>query len=153
MNELNEIGLAYVAGLFDGEGYIRFSFKHHWHGRAMNTEFYLTISNTYRPVLEFLKGAFGGSIYTDRRPPKKGHKRVHFWRIAGRGAFKVLGQIAPYLKIKRDPANLVLKNQALISKKGRRTATDRKALIGLTEKMSAYIRRGTAIDLQPVNPD
>lgn len=140
--ELNEIGLAYIAGLFDGKGYIRCSFKKHVAREPMgNTEFWLTVSNTHRPALEYLKTILGGKIYASPRK-KSSQKMGYFWEIGYRQAFRVLHQISPYLKIKREHAELALQNEALISKRGRRTPSEREKLIALINKMNTYTKRG-----------
>jgi hypothetical protein len=77
VNELNEVGWAYLAGLFDGEGYIRCSFKKHHKGRKRNMEFWITVTNTYRPILEYLRMNFGGSIYESPSKSSK-HKMSCF---------------------------------------------------------------------------
>ena len=141
VNELNEVGWAYLAGLFDGEGYIPCSFKKHHKGRKRNMEFWITVTNTYRPILEYLRVNFGGSIYESPSKSSK-HKMSCFWKLTSRNAFVVLSQIAPYLKIKREPANLVLSKKALITRKGPRSDSERKALTDLTNKMSVFTRRG-----------
>jgi len=139
--ELNRIGRAYVAGLFDGEGYIRCSFKKHHKARKRNMEFWIVVSNTYRPILEYLRMSFGGSIYENPSKSKK-HKLSCFWKLTSRGAFIVLSQIVPYLRIKHEPAKLVLSKKALITKKGPRSDNEIEALTDLTKKMEAFTRRG-----------
>jgi hypothetical protein len=141
VNELNKVGWAYIAGLFDGEGYVRCSFKKHHKRRKRNMEFWITVTNTYRPILEYLRANFGGSIYGSPSRSSK-HKMSYFWKLTTRNAFVVLSQIAPYLKIKREQANLPLRNKALITKKGPRSDSEIKALTDLTNKMNVLTRRG-----------
>jgi hypothetical protein len=143
VNEFNEAGWAYVAGLFDGEGYIRCSFKKHHKGRKRGMEFWIIVTNTYRPILEYLRMSFGGSIYENPSRSSK-HKMSYFWKLTSRNAFVVLSQIAPYLKVKREQANLPLRNRALITKKGPRSDSEIRALTDLTNKMSVLTRRGVS---------
>jgi hypothetical protein len=140
--ELNEIGLAYIAGLFDGEGYIYCSLKKHVARKPTgSTEFWLTVSNPHRPVLEHLKAILGGRIYASPRK-ESNQKTGYFWKIGYRQAFRALHQISPYLEIKREHAELALQNEALISKRGRRTPSERKKLTALVNKMNGYTKRG-----------
>jgi hypothetical protein len=139
--ELNKIGWAYLAGLFDGEGYIRCSFKKHHKARKRNMEFWIIVTNTYLPILDYLKANFGGGIYESPSRSSK-HKPSYFWKLTSRGAFVVLSHMAPYLKIKREQANLVLRNKALITKQGQRSDRESKTLTDLTNKMSGLTRRG-----------
>jgi hypothetical protein len=146
MNELSATGFAYVAGLFDGEGYIRFSYKRKDRPKEkvgqFHTEFYVTVTNKNKPVLLYLKEVFGGSIFASW--VEKNH--VYFWKLTRGPAFPFLRHIRPYLKIKREQADLVLKNQRLISNfaAGRRgrTPEEKERLTALDRKIRAYTKRG-----------
>jgi hypothetical protein len=143
VTEFNEVGWAYVAGLFDGEGYIRCSFKKHHKGRKRGMEFWIVVTNTYRPILEYLRMNFGGSIY-ENPSRSSNHKTVYFWKLTSRNSYVVLGNIAPYLKIKREQANLVLSKRPLMTSKGPRSESEIEALTDLTNKMSVLTRRGVS---------
>jgi hypothetical protein len=149
MDELNAIGLAYVAGLFDGEGYIHYSYvpRRHWRAHDKLRFFrtsavHMTVTNKYRPVLDYLKLAFGGGVYVSNKK-----RTIYKWKIGNKGTFRILSQLKPYLKVKSDPANLLLKNQALITKIGRRTPAERAQLLDLYKKMQAYTKRDASYTL------
>ena len=84
--------LAYVAGIFDGEGCVNF-------GRTRRTSFIrASIVNTYLPLLEALKARFGGDIAPRRR--RGGWKRSYEWRIQWTRAVDFLDAISPWLIVK-----------------------------------------------------
>jgi hypothetical protein len=147
MTKLSEAGFAYVAGLFDGEGYIRCSFGPHWHGRRENMEFWITVTNSYKPVLVYLQSTLGGSIHAN--PPEKPskHRMSWFWKLGPRGTLMLLSRMAPYLQIKREAANLVLSNKALITKKGPRKEGEKIRLRRLSKKIGALTKRGVSDDM------
>ena len=90
--------IAYIAGFFDGEGYL---------GIADNQGLRLivSISNTKFEILHWLKDLFGGSIYVRQRSGSN-HKPIHIWTIVSREATLFLCQIQPYLRMKDEVAQL-----------------------------------------------
>jgi hypothetical protein len=144
VKKIGNVTAGYVAGLIDGKGYLKYRFgyltKEHEHEGA---ETYITVSNTYKPILVYLVSTLDdGSIH--RNPPKNPkHKMVWFWKLGPQGTFALLHRIAPYLQIKREAANLLLKNEALITKKGPRTESEKIRLRRLGKKMAALTKRGT----------
>jgi len=92
----SELSDVYVAGLFDGEGYIGIkNFKGKTHLR-----YRLAIANQHKGVLELIKKRFGGNIY------KKDNKiECWQWEINNKQeAINFLEKIIPHLIIKRDKA-------------------------------------------------
>jgi hypothetical protein len=146
MTRLSEVRVAYVAGLFDGEGYIRCDYGHHWEGRKENMEFWITVSNNYRPVIGYLYSTLGGSMHKQPRKNPK-HKMGWMWKLGPQGAMKLLSRMAPYLQIKSEQANHVLKHKALITKKGPRKESERVILRRLTKRMRELTRRGVPDDM------
>jgi hypothetical protein len=142
VREFTEVDAAYIAGLVDGIGDIDFSFGHIDPRRRESGRTYIQISNvgSYRPVLEFVQFLVGGTIYDN---PSKGPppKMNYFWKVTSTGTFMLLSRIAPYLKIKRERADLLLKYKPLITKKGRRTEGEKKKLRRLSKRMHALKKR------------
>ena len=91
---MNKSKLNYVAGFFDGEGYIAIT---------KNYQLRIGVSNTNRDILEWLKIHFGGTI--QKRPWRhceaKTHKPAYLWRLGAHQSINLLKQIYPYLKLKR----------------------------------------------------
>jgi excisionase family DNA binding protein len=106
LDNLSQVNLAYIAGLFDGEGSISITHRKQWN------YFYLgiTISNTYLPVVERVQQLLGGSIGGKRYKNPK-YKIGYWWRIDCRQAGQVLEMLLPYLIIKRQKAIVAIKFQ------------------------------------------
>jgi hypothetical protein len=101
---LKKTDLAYIAGLVDGEGciYIDIGGEKHRCYRL-----HLVISNTYYPILEYIKEKLGGRI--QRRSVVRGEKKA-CWGLEWNAVevAKVLGLVYPYLKIKKAEAQVAL---------------------------------------------
>lgn len=104
--------LAYLAGLFDGEGCIGF----YRHGdRPTYPQYILTISvvQSYRPSLESLSELFGGFVHTRKlRDKKPHHKQTYQWYVRGKATDKFLEVMTPYLREKKAQAELALEIRA-----------------------------------------
>ena len=102
--------LAYMAGLFDGEGSISITRKRYgskartrrvWSGHSVT----VSIANKSLEACQLFRDAFGGTINTDRR-----HQRgpVYHWQAAARIGEAALSALLPYSRIKRDRILLAL---------------------------------------------
>jgi hypothetical protein len=94
------LSLAYVAGLFDGEGCIYIGALAI--GRDRKTPQYflnVLISNTFLPVLKKVRSQFGGSIHQQR-------EGIYQWVASGRLALPFLRALLPHLQIKRKQAEI-----------------------------------------------
>jgi hypothetical protein len=141
---LSEVTVAYVAGLLDGKGYIHFSYGQISKRRRESSETYMTITNSYKPVLVYLQSTLGGSIHENKPKEPRKHKMRWFWKLSSRGTFMLLSRIAPYLQIKREAANLLLKNKALITKIGPRKEGEKIRLRRLSKKIGVLTKRGVS---------
>lgn len=92
--------LEYLAGIVDGEGYIRSTVSNHKY-------FYvrLQVVNTHRGLLDEIQRCFGGSIRDHAgTKPRLGKKPIWKWDTAGRNADRILNLILPHLIVKREQA-------------------------------------------------
>lgn len=93
--------LAYIAGLFDGEGCIciaKRKSKSHKVGYAIGLRVDLCNADPRAPL--FLSKYFGGAVY---RKKKKGKRSYSFrWRQYNLSSIKFLEKISPYLKLKKE---------------------------------------------------
>lgn len=102
---MTDTDIAYIAGLFDGEGCIQIYHviqpdgAHQWDLRC-----HLAQKFDYLPNL--LKFYFGGSVRLD----SKNHQ-VYKWNTSSRKSYEFLKTICPYLKIKKPQAELGIKYQ------------------------------------------
>ena len=99
--------LNYFAGFFDGEGCIMISSRKK--GRPYHT-LDVAVTLTRRSVLEDFQVAFGGRVYSATRE-KTYYKPKWQWIIGGDNAMKFLEQIKPFLRLKRQEAELGIEFQ------------------------------------------
>lgn len=99
----------YVAGLFDGEGWVRIS---RWKKpNSTHVRYQLTcgIGMAYRPIIEALAKEYGGSVHNNRHDLRSPKNRIQFmWTIASQKAIRFLNRIYPYLVVKRDEAKIAI---------------------------------------------
>lgn len=106
----------YIAGLFDGEGYVHIA-KHKATGRHKFSGYQLSVNivNTNLKILVECQKQFGGSIckhskYLPNRKP------CYHWRPPTKTAVKFLAFICPYLHIKQEQARLAIEFMATKTK-------------------------------------
>ena len=97
--------VAYAAGLLDGDGHLHVKRRH----RLNNRRAYwicVSISNTHRPVLEWLRERFGGFIQAQQK--KLGCKQCYEWRAQSTTGIRFLEATLPFLIIKRRQAEVLI---------------------------------------------
>ncbi len=105
----------YVAGLFDGEGFIRIATYKKPDSIHVRYQVIVGIANTYRPVLDLVQKQFSGNLYCNRHDLRSsGHRPVHNWTAASQLAGAFLKELLPFLYIKKEQAELALELQANI---------------------------------------
>ena len=104
--------LAYIAGLFDGEGSIYISLRNN-RPKSRSPEYSLRVSfvNTNEEVVHLIKDNFGGSILSRFREPDKKRKLTWDWAVSYIKAKDFLKAVYPYLIIKKKQAELGIKFQ------------------------------------------
>jgi intein/homing endonuclease len=147
VHKLTKVEWAYLAGLFDGEGYIRYKFGPISKRRRESAENYMTISNNYKPVLVRLKSKLGEGFIVKSKPKNPKHKMRWFLKFSSRPTFRLLSHLAPYLQIKLEAADLLLQNKALITKKGPRKESEKVILRRLSEQIGELTNRGASDEL------
>jgi len=147
VHELSKVEWAYLAGLFDGEGYLRYSFKHNDKRRRENSEIYMTISNNYKPVLVHFQSKLGGFIVRCKPKDYPKHKMRWFLKWSSKPTFVLVSRMAPYLQIKLEAANLLLEHKALITKLGPRKESEKVVLRRLSEKIGKLTERGASDEI------
>ena len=88
---------AYLADLVDGEGTITLSAEHRGERRSI----VVSISNTDRALLEFVRDAVGAGRITGKRTYSERHTPSFAYKVSNRQALDFLSQIASYLKTYR----------------------------------------------------
>lgn len=114
---------AYIAGFFDGEGSVcvaitttstRANGKKY--PKALVTA---TVGQTDLRVLTWIKSLAGGTIHLQKQNQNAG--RLPCWVLvwAGYALDNILPQLMPYLKVKRERAEIALEMRKTIGKPGR----------------------------------
>jgi hypothetical protein len=105
--------LAYVAGLFDGEGSIVIGCSP---GRTKqrNPSYWLQVSitNTDKQLIDWLHDTFRGHIADNSHCPSRGKQRPCWaWRVTSKQAQSFLQKILPYLRTKKPQALIAIEFQ------------------------------------------
>ena len=114
MGIMSKLTAAYIAGLFDGEGYFGLM------NVKNNGVLYVPVIKmgvTQDYIAKWLKDSYGGWIYTKRKNHKT-HRAVFMWEIKGKRIEPFLRAITPYLKIKKKQAEVLIKRINLFKKVG-----------------------------------
>lgn len=109
---MKKTDLAYMAGVFDGEGCICIAKAKAREGRyhpSYHLECSVQMANEYLPTL--YRFSFGGSIYLYQHKNPR-HQPTWEWHISARKANDFLKAILPYLTIKKGEAELAIKFQS-----------------------------------------
>ncbi len=97
---IEQLDLAYAAGIFDGEGTV--TILRVQNERNPTHSLHAFVTNTDRPLLEWLRETYGGAIYAQRQ---QGQNRPCWqWKLTSRGAADFLALLLPYLRVKRAQA-------------------------------------------------
>ncbi|MBA7577582.1 hypothetical protein ES708_19435 [subsurface metagenome] len=99
--------LAYMAGLFDGEGCIHITKTKagKYNHRSDYHQLQVNLVNTNKKVLDWIKNRFGGSV---RRHDIKSRSKAWTWYIYTIKAKDFLKMIYPYLVIKEKQAKIAI---------------------------------------------
>lgn len=90
----DQLKLAYLAGLFDGEGTVTLT------RNKLNSQFrfpVLSMSSTSLNLLEICKTTFGGHIST-HKVYKEHHKQSWTWKVTSNAAIEAASKLVPYIQ-------------------------------------------------------
>ena len=98
--------IAYIAGIFDGEGYVDI-YNASTSKASKSPSLYLRVIISQKDglIMNFLKDNFGGYVLTEKR----GDNYIYRWCLASQKAHKFLSLILPYVLIKKEQVKLALK--------------------------------------------
>ena len=132
--------LAYIAGLFDGEGTVMIS-RLNCKNRQVKFQYQLRVSiaNCNKEILEWVKSVFAGKIYWNNQAKVRNSngkvKPCYRWAIYDNNAEVFLRAIFPYLKLKRLQAET-----AFIFRKTIGNRASRLGLFSETQEKRATLR-------------
>ena len=105
VKELSTVDAAYIAGLIDGEGTVSLLRKH----KQDNRQLVVSVSNTERPVLDYLLATIGAGKITGKRTYAVQHTPSFTYAITNRQALELLRQVASFLRTyKAQRADMLL---------------------------------------------
>ncbi len=134
MNDLTEVQKAYIAGFFDGEGCISIS---KYQGKNNRTPVYslqvVIVQKGIDALFEMYELVGVGSFHER----KKYHVGTYEWRIPPIDAADFLKEILPYLKSKKQEAEIAIEYQ---SKQGHKNSTGKGYTVpqNLIDEKEAY---------------
>lgn len=140
---MTEVDKAYLAGIIDGEGWIRL----HKHTKKGVNYYHpeIGIGNTEIGWLESLRATWSsvGHIYYIQ-PKRSQWQPSANWMITGKQALFVLSEILPYMRMKTGLAEVVLAFRHV--EKGKLRSEEEKAKIGeLYTQTKKLIKRNTHV--------
>jgi hypothetical protein len=105
----NEVTLAYLAGIVDGEGHISIDRSKPNIQRRVSPRYQpeFVVVNTDRKLIDWLVLNFGGSVYT-RKILKTNWKQSWTWKLGNQQAAEMCRQLIPYLMLKKEQAILLV---------------------------------------------
>lgn len=137
-----ELELAYVAGIFDGEGCVRMT-------RIRNSWFpSVYVANTNLELLEALRCQFGGQIYK-QCGRRVGWKQGYNWRLSWSSAVEFLDLIRQWLLIKDQQADTIFAWDAMRLGYGKRM--DQEVLELLVHRIKWLNKKGPRTEPDPID--
>lgn len=107
------LSIEYLAGLFDGEGYITIDHRRKMSHRVERCQIKCGISLVYKPLIEQLADQFDGIVNVNDSAHRKNPRNriVYAWVASSTVAVKFIRDVHPFLIIKRAQADLALQLQ------------------------------------------
>jgi hypothetical protein len=99
---MNKIDLAYIAGFFDGEGYVGILKRQR---KDFSPEYYImaSVGQNDGEIMDILYSNFGGVLHHVKRDGS------YQWNISYEKAYKFLKKIHPYLKYKKPQVDVAVR--------------------------------------------
>ena len=129
--------LAYVAGLFDGEGCVNFTRS----GQAKTLVVRSMIRNTDSGIVQYLKATFGGRIEAAVHRDHPDWKPSFCWRLDGAAAVEFLNLIAPWVRIKQEQIFLASLYDAVRNRNTARPDQAYREMLALLERQLKWLNR------------
>lgn len=141
----------YVAGLFDGEGWIELTKASGKRWRMKRDYAFFSRAGLQireLSIIESLQETFGGKIYTTK-PSSIKHSVTYRWCIFGNDCTKFCNNILPFLLAKKAQAELIIKFQEEKRINGNKPLTDERYMFYFEcyDKMKKLNKRGIGKDL------
>ncbi len=105
-----------MATILDCEGWITLQKLSGKGQRGVGLVLVIGVGNTNEDLTDWLKTAFGGSIYHTKRPAQQ-HKDYYTWRLFGNNACEILKLVQPYMLLKKAQVDLAIRFQETMHSK------------------------------------
>lgn len=106
---IKEEDLIYAAGFIDGEGCFNIN--------KNNFRVSLSISNTYKPIIQWFNDNFGGYLNKKGRRKLPHHRPCYTWSVSDEKSSNIAKCIVPYLKEKQGQALLLIAIRQVVNNK------------------------------------
>lgn len=131
---MSNLDLAYLAGLFDGEGCISATIRPPQVNRREQQETIhaaISMSNTYQSIVEWAHTVTGLGSVKRYEPRSERHRPSWLWIVAANEAELILRRLLPFMRIKHVQASLLIELQGLRqqSRRGYRHSPERQTEI------------------------
>lgn len=105
----SEKELAYMAGIIDGEGTISIDYRFHRKNKSAHKYHrpYLSVPNTDKRLIDWIHQRFSGCIAF--RAAKNNSRALYEWHAKTSDLEKILNALLPYLFLKKEQAELILR--------------------------------------------
>jgi hypothetical protein len=104
--QFTEAELAWMAGFFDGEGYIGIS-RTGGHFRLRGHALRVAVTQVTRePLVPF--SLFGGNLHLRQHSPRPNERRIYQWHSSAGVAAECLRTLRPYLRLKGEQADVAI---------------------------------------------
>jgi hypothetical protein len=134
-NSLTEAQAAYVAGMIDADGHI--GIYKHSNGQP---RIVISVSNTYIPVLTWIKNTTGVGSVGLNQAERSGYKASYKWNSGGPSGVALLRQVIPYMQVKAARAALAIEYQDILADP--KKSVDLKLRASYRDRMLMMNRRG-----------
>lgn len=117
--QITRDNLIFLAAMIDGEGTIGIE-KQSPNGKGRKKTYYtvrLVIVNTSMNLMNWLKENIPVGLFSKRKKIE-GRKFCYVWRVFGKNAEDILEQIKPFIVIKRNQVDCVLRFRKTVGKTG-----------------------------------
>ncbi len=133
---LQEKDKIYIAGYLDADGSLMIT-------KFGSTEqIVVQCASVHREFIEYLKSIYGG-MYVYRDNYGKNSKKLYQWRVVARDAERVIIDVYPYLRLKKERARILISFQNTKGKGGTAVSEENKKLrINLISILRSLNRRG-----------
>lgn len=110
---MSTLNVQYIAGLFDGEGWVRADTFTPLFRKSTRFQVTAGIAMTYEPVIRLLYERYGGVLQGDDcfRRKNPANRTIWRWSVSSRIAAPFLREIEPFVIVKREQVTLALELQ------------------------------------------